>query len=87
MMNRHGGRNTIRLSYKNITSHFILEKDCVRDGRETGRQRQTAILTYNFFLAALCYLQDLTSSIPTRRIQHVLVRGPLDSLRSRFSIC
>ena len=48
--------------------------------RGSGRRRQPAILTNNFFPAVLCYLQDLTSSLPTRRTQPVFARGPLGPL-------
>ena len=54
---------------------------------ETGRRRQTAILTDNF-LAALCYLQSLAPSFMTRRTRLFLagVSSSLPLLPPRFSI-
>ena len=53
---------------------------------ESGRRRQTAKLTHNFYLATLCYLQGLMSSLPMRHTQPVLTRELLGSLQLQFSI-
>ena len=62
-------------SYKIYTSLFLSKKLqwCVRE-TEIGRQIQTPILTHNFFFAAMCNLQGLTSSLSTRGTQPVLGR-------------
>ena len=80
---------TITLSFFQKNSLFILEKETkssVMCEMERGRQRQTVILTHNFW-ATQCYLQSLTSSLPRRRTQRVLIRRPPTYPQPWFSIC
>ena len=50
-----------------------------------GKWSQTALLTHNF-LASMHYLQELTSSLPTRGTELVLSRGRLTHSRPRVFV-
>ena len=75
----HDEWRTTTLSYKNITLFLLfgVKASVVWERQmDWGRQRQTVILTHNF-LAALCYLQGLMSSLLMRHTQPVFARGHL----------
>ena len=69
-----------------VKASLVRERQIETNG-DRGKQRQTVILTHNFFLATPRCVIFKSFFSPTRRIQPVLTRGLLGPLQPLFSIC